>query len=140
MKEFGAIERASTNIEQFNAAMIIATKKIDGDIQKFIKQVCLEVFKRFIMRTAVDTGRARGNWQVEINRAAVGTVDEGMWDQVFNRGAAKIAQIPPFSVTHITNNVEYVYYLEYVRPSQQHPEGMVEITLQEMKTWLSGKK
>ena len=131
---------ASTNVQQFNAALIRASKKIDGDIQKFIKKVCLEVFKRFVMRTPVDTGRARGNWQVEINRPASGTVEESVWDQVFERGNAKLAQIPPFSIVHITNNVEYVYYLEYVRRSKQHPEGMVEITLQEMRRWVSGIK
>lgn len=129
-----------TNVEQFNAALDKATTKIKGDIQKFIKQVCIEVFRRFIMRTAVVTGRARGNWQIEINRAAAGEVDESLWSQVFERGAAKLAQIPPFSVIHITNNVEYIYHLEYVRRSRQHPEGMVEITLVEMRTWLSGIK
>lgn len=130
----------TTNVQSFNAALTKATKKIDGDIQKFIKKVCLETFKRFIMRTAIVTGRARGNWQIEINRAAMGEVDESLWDQVFEKGAAKLAQIPPFSVVHITNNVEYIYYLEYVRRSRQHPEGMVEITLVEMRTWLSGIK
>jgi len=130
----------STNLQQFNRELDRATKKIKGDIQKFIKLVCLETFKRFIMRTAVQTGRARGNWQVEVNRAALGEVDESLWNRVFEIGAAKLAQIPPFSVIHITNNVEYVYYLEYVRRSKQHPEGMVEITLVEMKTWLAGIK
>jgi len=130
----------STNVIAFNVALEKATKKIDGDIQKFIKSVCLEVFKRFIMRTPIDTGRSRGNWQIEINRPAMGTVEEEMWDQVFERGSAKLAQIPPFSIIHITNNVPYIYYLEYVRRSRQHPEGMVEITLVEMRTWLSGIK
>lgn len=129
-----------TNIEKFNIALDKATTKIKGDIQKFIKLVCLETFKRFILRTAVQTGRARGNWQIEINRAASGIVDESLWSQVFDRGAAKLAKIPPFSVIHITNNVEYIYHLEYVRRSQQHPEGMVEITLVEMRTWLAGIK
>lgn len=131
---------ASTNVKSFNAALTKATKKIDGDIQKFIKQVCIETFRRFIMRTPVDTGRARGNWQIEINRPASGTIEEGLWDQVFEKGTAKLAMIPPFSIVHITNNIEYVYHLEYVRRSRQHPEGMVEITLQEMKTWLSKTK
>jgi len=130
----------STNVEQFNSALTKAAKKIDGDIQKFIKKVVLETFSRFIMRTPVDTGRARGNWQVEIARPASGTVEESLWNQVFEKGAAKLAQIPPFSIVHITNNVEYVYYLEYVKRSKQHPSGMVEITLQEMRTWLSGIK
>ena len=125
-----------TNVEQFNAALDKATEKIKGDIQKFIKLVCLETFKRFIMRTAVQTGRARGNWQVEINRAASGIVNESLWSRVFEIGAAKLAKIPPFSVIHITNNVEYIYYLEYVRRSKQHPEGMLEITLTELTGWL----
>ena len=114
-----------------------AAKKIDGDIQKFIKAVVIETFRRFIMRTPVHTGRARGNWQIEINRPASGTVEASLWNSVFERGSAKLAQIPPFSIVHVTNNVEYVYYLEYTRRSSQHPEGMVEITLQEIKTWLS---
>ena len=130
----------STNVKSFNAALTKATKKIDGDIQKFIKKVCLETFRRFIMRTPVDTGRARGNWQVEINRPASGIIEEDLWDQVFEKGAAKLARIPPFSVVHITNNIEYVYYLEYVKRSKQHPSGMVEITLTEMRTWLSKVK
>ena len=130
----------TTNVIQFNAALTRATKKINGDIQKFIKQICLETFKRIIMRTPVDTGRARGNWQVEIAKPASGTVEEGMWDAVFETGAAKLAMIPPFSVVHLTNNVAYIYYLEYVRPSKQFPQGMVEITLQEIKTWLRSVK
>ena len=130
----------TTNVIQFNAALTRATKKINGDIQKFIKQICLETFKRIIMRTPVDTGRARGNWQVEIAKPASGTVEEGMWDAVFETGAAKLAMIPPFSVVHITNNVEYCYYLEYVKPSRQHPSGFLEITLQEMRIWLSSIK
>lgn len=126
----------STNVAQFNSALDKAAEKIDGDIVKFIKMVVLETFKRFIMRNPVITGRSRGNWQVEINRPAEGEVDEGLWDQVLEIAEAKIAMIPPFSVVHITNNVEYIYYLEYVKRSQQHPEGMVEITLQEMSVWL----
>jgi hypothetical protein len=118
-----------------------AAKKIkDEDVLRFIKQICLEVFRRFILRTPVDTGRARGNWQVEIGKAAEGIIEEGLWDQVLERGTVIIDKIPPFSVVHITNNVEYVFYLEYVRRSKQHPEGMVEITLQEIKTWLQSVK
>ena len=132
---------ASTNVLQFNAALERAAKKIkDEDVLRFIKMVCLEVFKRFVMRTPVDTGRARGNWQVEINKPAEGVMDEDLWDQVMERAESIIDRIPPFSVIHITNNVSYVYYLEYTKRSKQAPNGFVEITLQEIKTWVSSVK
>lgn len=127
----------STNVSQFNTALVTASKKIHGDIRKFHKLVCIEAFKRIVQRTPVDTGRSRGNWQIEFYRQATGQVEKSLWPTVFERGLEKLEHIPPFSVVHITNNVDYIYYLEYTRRSEQHPEGMTEITLQELKTWLS---
>ncbi|GAG45836.1 unnamed protein product, partial [marine sediment metagenome] len=66
--------------------------------------------------------------------------EEGMAAFTLNSGASQLASIPPFSLVHLTNNLEYIYYLEYVKRSSQHPEGMVEITLTEMIMWLSGIK
>ena len=135
----------STNVAKFNTALDVASKKIHGDMNKFYRQVCLEVLKRIVYRTPVDTGRARGNWQLEIGRAAsssllVDGTEEAMANFAMSGGITKLAQIPAFSLVHITNNLEYIYYLEYVRRSEQFPEGMVEITLTEMATWLSGIK
>lgn len=134
-----------SNVAKFNAELEVAATKIRGDLNKFYRQVCLEVLKRIVLRTPVDTGRARGNWQLEIGRSASGVLSvEGsrgsMVDLAISSGITKLAQIPAFSLVHITNNVEYLYYLEYDRRSPQHPEGMVEITLTEMTTWLSGIK
>lgn len=131
-----------TNLHQFNRQLDIASKKIHGDFEKFYKQVCLEVLIRIVYRTAVDTGRARGNWQIEIGRAAAGILEvvgdeDGMASFAINNGIQALSNIPPFSIVHITNNVEYIYYLEYDRRSEQFPEGMVEITLTEMADWLS---
>ncbi len=90
------------------------------------------------MRTAVDTGRARGNWQMDVSkRTNELDVEEKKVDPVLGREIDNIGNLAPFSTVHITNNLEYVYYLEYVRTSKQHPEGMVEITLVELKTWVS---
>jgi len=131
-----------TNLKKFNSELSKASKKIQGDFEKFYRQVCLEVLMRIVLRTPVDTGRARGNWQIEIGRAAIGVLDvEGsentMADFAINNGIKKLEDIPAFSLVHITNNLEYIYYLEYDRRSPQHPEGMLEITLTEMANWLS---
>ena len=134
-----------TNLAKFNAALDKSASKIRGDLQKFYRQVIMEVFRRIVFRTPVDTGRARGNWQMEKNRAAEGVLDfEGSEGEAnafaFNQAIQKLGDIPPFSLVHITNNVEYLFYLEYDKRSPQHPEGMVEITLTEMEAWISGIK
>jgi hypothetical protein len=134
-----------SNLAKFNVELELASKKIQGDFKKFYKQVCLEVLKRIVFRTPVDTGRARGNWQVEIGAAAVSSLivegTEGeMADFSMRNGIQKLSDIPAFSIVHITNNIEYIYYLEYDKRSDQFPEGMVEITLTEMALWLSGIK
>jgi hypothetical protein len=135
----------SSSLTKFNLELEKAVDKIHGDFNKFYKSVCLEVLKRIVMRTPVDTGRARGNWQLEINRTASASLivegsKEAMTDFALNSGLSKLAGVIPFSVVHITNNLEYIYYLEYDRRSSQHPEGMVEITITEMNNWVSNIK
>lgn len=134
-----------SSVTKFNLELEAASKKIHGDFKQFYKAVCLEVLKRIVFRTPVDTGRARGNWQVEIGAAAAGILEvqgsEGeMADFSMRQGIQKLSDIPAFSIVHITNNVEYLYYLEYDKRSSQFPSGMVEITLTEMALWLSGIK
>ena len=132
-----------TNLKEFNKAMEVASQRIHRNMKDFHKKVVLETFKRIVLRTPVDTGRARGNWQVAIGGPASGTLDvEGgkgqMTAKAMENAAAKLASITPYSAVHITNNMEYIYYLEYDRRSEQYPEGMVEITLTEMASWIYG--
>lgn len=133
----------ATNLAQFNTEISrVAKKMIEENVSKFIIMVSLEVFRRIVLRTPVDTGRARGNWQIEINRPADGVIEiEGeageMASAAMARETGKLIGISPFSIVHITNNVPYVYFLEYDKRSSQSPQGMVEITLVEMKDWAS---
>ena len=132
-----------TNLKNFNSALEAASQRIHRDMKGFHKKVIFETLKRIVMRTPVDTGRARGNWQVATGGPASGTLDvQGgsgeMAASAMKNAAAKLATITPYSAVHITNNMEYIYYLEYDRRSEQYPEGMVEITLTEMAAWLYG--
>ena len=129
-----------TNLAQFNAALTASEKKIKGDFKKFHQQVIAEVYRRIVRRTPIDTGRAVGNWQIAFGGPAQGILDVVDKDgaATMARELAKLKDIPPFSLVHITNNLEYISYLEYEKRSPKHPEGMVEITLTEMATWLSG--
>lgn len=120
-----------TNLEKFNAELARATKDMTEDmLVEFQMMVAMEAFKRIVMRTPVDTGRARGNWQISIDREPEYELDA--FDDPTLRELVNIQAARPYSTVFITNNVPYIFYLEYERRSSKSPEGMVEITLQEL--------
>ena len=55
-------------------------------------------------------------------------------------GSARIAKITkdnPFVASHLTNNVEYIEYLE-AGGSDRHPQGMVAVTVQDIVARFGG--
>ena len=98
------------------------------------RKIALEMFRRVILRTPVDTGRARGNWQTTIGAPAIGTVDAKD-----PSGRAAIAKATAVGLTWrartgasilLTNNLPYIERLEHGY-SKQAPSGMVAITVAE---------
>lgn len=136
-----------TNIEQFNKELFNASKKVEGDIVQFFKLICIEAFRRIVMRTPVDTGRCRGNWQIEFNQpSTISITNKELWNTVLIRELVKLNKLTSLkdlvynNVVYLTNNVNYAYYLEYIRRSKQAPSGFVEITLQELRTFMADIK
>lgn len=117
-------------------------KKAQGNIDLVQKKVMLDMGKRIIMRTPVDTGRARANWMFGIStpkQQTVTTVDKGPTTQD-GRGASttvtkftsdllSAGEIKDRSM-FLTNSVEYILPLEYGY-SQQALGGMVRLTVAE---------
>jgi hypothetical protein len=97
------------------------------------KTIALDLLRRIIFRTPVDTGRARGNWQVNLGRA----LDQSV-AQVDKNGVVALAQgasaisnaIFPYGVITIFNNVNYITFLEG-GSSSQAPTGMVSVSIAE---------
>lgn len=100
-------------------------KKAGASLDETSRAIVLELFGSVIKDTPVDTGRAKGNWQTTIGAPATGTVDrlgesEAMADvsqQTSSFGAGK--------VIYLSNNLPYIYRLEYDGWSQQAPGGML---------------
>ena len=92
---------------------------------KITRAATLELFSGVIKGTPVDTGRARGNYQVSVGAPAAGELD-----REDPSGAQAIADVqqktPPGAgqVTLLTNNLPYIEALER-GSSTQAPEGMV---------------
>jgi len=55
-------------LRQFNFEIDNFVKKlVPEEIVLFQKKIALEALRKLVKRTPVDTGRARGNWQVTSN-------------------------------------------------------------------------
>lgn len=79
------------------------------------RKLLLGALKRIVKRTPVDTGRARGNWQVSQGVPAASVVDITSKNGVTANaiGDSVIAGLAPFSLAFITNNLPYIRVLEY---------------------------
>ena len=118
-----------------------------GNVDKIVRKVCLDLSSSIVLKTPVDTGRARANWQMTIGQPASGTVET-----VDKRGRSTIAagrdavKQAPGNVFWITNNLPYISVLEYGLYndgpnttggfSKQAPNGMVRISIRELNSAL----
>ncbi len=85
-----------------------------------------------ILKSPVDTGRFRGNWQVAIESVPSGTlvIDDKSGTATIAKTTAVTLGLRAGQTITLVNNLEYARALEYGH-SKQAPAGMVRLTLQE---------
>lgn len=121
MADFGQQVRAFTDDAKEKTALAV-------------QRIALEMFERVILRSPVDTGRFRGNWQVGIGNVPAGTLeldDKSGRATVSNAQAAALSLEPGQSIT-LVNNLPYAQRLEDGYSSQA-PAGMVALTVQDFQ-------
>lgn len=115
--------------------------KISADIAS--RKIALELFARVILRTPVDTGRARANWGCEIGlpwRDSTVYVDKD-GTAAIGRAAAKVAAWDFRKPVYLSNTLPYIGVLEFGKEdgtpgSRQAPNGMVRVSLAEIEEWV----
>lgn len=122
-----------TGAEQF----VVDLKKagegmVESELILFHKEIGIRALQGVVFRTPRDTGRAQGNWQLDINAIPEGVVERFTGDEAVREGKRKLEEIKAFAVVYITNNVEYIVYLEE-GSSNQAPHGMIQVTLEELR-------
>jgi hypothetical protein len=85
------------------------------DLDKLFRTIVLGIYKDVIIGTPVDTGRARGNWQLAIGSAPTGeasrkTKDNGT-SQV-NEAKSKLSRPMAGKSAFLANNLGYIGELE----------------------------
>ncbi|GAA6162573.1 hypothetical protein NBRC116590_02770 [Pelagimonas sp. KU-00592-HH] len=97
-----------------------------------IRKIALEMFSRVVLRSPVDTGRFRGNWQVAIGSVPTGTLDldDKSGQATLGKVQAAALGLQVGDTITLVNNLPYGPRLENGH-SGQAPNGMVGLTVQE---------
>lgn len=148
------------NLAEFERQIEKATEDLtETQLVAFHQKIALEALGRIVDKTPVDSGRARGNWQLTIGAASrrILDVEDAGGGNTKVAGATQIAALQPFQVVWISNNLPYILVLEhggFVPPdpgpskdprkyrfgrvlvqggySVQAPQGMVSVTVSEL--------
>ena len=125
-------------------------KKFKGRMTVVLRKVSLDLSRKVVQRTPVDTGRARGNWMVGINHLPIASL-MGIERDPRARITGDIQKAVAGDTVTLANSLPYIGVLEYggfPNPpkkgtgkssggySQQSPQGMVRITVEEYKPTL----
>ena len=109
----------------FASDMEAYAKKAGASLEETTRAVALELFGSVIKDTPVQTGRAKGNWQTTIGATASGTVDRLGESEALADVSQQTASFGAGKVIYLSNNLPYIYRLEYDGWSQQAPGGML---------------
>jgi hypothetical protein len=123
----------------FNLELKNFTNKAEKNSEKIFRATAISLFGRIIKRTPVDSGRLKGNWQVDVNQPATGNVEniDATPVKAMSGGSAIKIQAgigkPSLSDTiYMVNNLPYAKTIEG-GSSTQAPSGMVAVSLTEFK-------
>lgn len=106
---------AVTNLDEFNAALREwAEIRVPTEVAHVMRLISLEALSRVILKTPVDTGRTRANWQVSLETPLEGQVEIKDRDgtRTISRGKTIIEKAPAYSIVWLANNVDWIEVLE----------------------------
>lgn len=122
-----------TNVKKFNLDLKKKAAELGekGDI--FFRAVCMEVTRRAILMTPVDTGRLRGGWLVSIDKPdkRVSLAKDKNGAGTLFKADKKTAGMKMGNTCFITNNVEYAGYVEE-GTSKRTGKHMLGLAIQEV--------
>lgn len=104
--------------------------QIETQVSKITRRIGLGILSRVVLATPVDTGRARGNWQVDLAAppaAEIDRLDKGGGATIAD-GSAEIGRMKGYGRIYLVNNVSYIGELNE-GTSSQAPAGFVDAAI-----------
>ena len=108
---------------------------VEDEVILVVKKLSMDALRGVVMKSPVDTGRFRGNWNGGIGSQDLSvsdSTDKGV-GATLSSGTSEIDGVEDLTVVWITNNLPYALALEHGH-SKQAPAGMVALTFAELET------
>ncbi|PDT24461.1 HK97 gp10 family phage protein [Rhizobium hidalgonense] len=104
-------------------------------VKPVVQKFAMHALSSVVMKSPVDTGRFRGNWNVAVNAVdySVSEVTDKSGGSTIAKGVATIEAAAPEQAIFISNNVPYAVALENGH-SKQAPAGVVALTFAELES------
>lgn len=111
-----------------------ASETADAEVRK----ICLDLLTGIVLKTPVDTGRARANWFTSIGSPSINITEstDPSGSSTIANSLSAISEATG-NVLWITNNLPYIYRLEFEGWSRQAPAGMVRVTVNDITRQLT---
>lgn len=109
----------------------------DDAIQLVTQKLAMQALRGVVMKSPVDSGRFRGNWNVSVdvaNMTISDTLDKS-GGATIAKGSTIVEALPPYRAVWITNNLPYARRIENGW-SKKAPAGVVALTLAELEAML----
>lgn len=116
--------------DSFNKAFAALIKKTEKSVEEVVKDTVMDLTVNLVLRSPVDTGKFRGNWNTSFNQPNYNTVGDVENNSV-ERAVKVVERYQLGDTVYITNSLPYAARLEYEGWSKQAPDGMVRLTLVE---------
>lgn len=121
-----------SNTVSFKADLDKFAKKTEVNIETVVRKIAFEIYIGVTKKTPVDTGRAKGNWNI-----GTGSIDLSINENASSTAQGSAGRLSePKKGTgkkaiYISNNLPYINALEN-GSSEKAPNGMVSLTMNEM--------
>lgn len=143
----------AANTTEFKIDLNKILEKAGENASAIARKIALETYTKVVMKSPVDTGRLRGNWNIGINMTDVteypadpSTLNSPPNSLSLVRATSALNNFKLGDTIFISNNLPYVYPLEYGLMgegsktiggfSRQAPQGFVRITYKEISSSL----
>jgi flavin-dependent dehydrogenase len=133
--------KAKVDTKKFSADLLQAAEKMDADVRDVVRLLALKIENGAVVRTPVDTGRARASWNTSEEYADLNVQPEGQYaayqEKTLAANPNPTGYLSGEKPIYITNNLEYIIDLEY-GSSSQAPNGMARLAVADALSELNG--
>ena len=109
-----------------------------GNAEEVVKLASLNLYKKIVYKTPVDTGHLQKNWNMSLRYADTTVTDMGNVTDTIQSAEKIISSFKLKDGIWIANNVPYAYDIEYGKSKIKAPQGMLRVSLQEFDTIFKG--